>query len=905
MDRLTVAGRCVLGALLIALPVLAVQADADCSWMKPGENVEAGQVYLKIAAAESPLKIEVRRGVAVTGIPSLDAVADMFGVYRIEKAFVLPKWVMDNPKAPDLNRVYIIYFSEQFGLSDIINAYQDCPEVEFAEFVSLNKLFYEPDDPRFRGQWHLTHCGFPAAWDVSRGSDDVVIGIVDSGIDMDAHDNHDMTIHEDLEANLWINWGEDFTGDGRIDLDDWNGCDDDENGYPDDFYGWDFTGRDNWPNDEWGVEGGHGSHVAGIVSAVTDNGTGVASAGFGCKLMITGNYARNNPDNIQNGYQGITYCASNGADIINISWGSDSRSNRVERDVIQFALGEGCAIFAGVGNDTTYDSFQRQTHFYPAAYHGVIGVGASNENDRKAYFSNWGDYTDLVAPGVSILSCWPHNTYRSTQGTSMSSPLAAGLGALMLSTVPELTADELLERMQLTGVDIQERNEDYPGIRYRINADYLLNSTHPHFELDDWSIEEWDGDHDGRVEPCEHILIHMTVSNHSGFADGHNVTFTLENDDPYIMLQRAQGNLGFIGSGSRRVVWNNEVPIFYVRWNSPPHYTTFTLTLNSDEGFASRFQLPLTVGQPLYLLVDDDDGTNYETYYISDFDELGLVYDLWSIADDGPLEIDRMGDYCFVVWETGTARQPLSQAEQDLLAGYLNRGGRSLLLSSQYIGDDNGDGRFFRDYLHAQHGDDSTGDPQLSGVGGHPITDGMSLLMIGGSGANDNQSPSSMEALDGAQAIFTYNRSGQVAGLYWANDTYQVIYLGFALEAASGLGGTTTRAEFLDHALGHFYAVEVEETSPERVPVDYSLEAPHPDPFNSTVTIGVSVPENGDYSLEVLDISGRLVDVLHRGYGTAGVYKLSWNAGRSPAGVYLFRLCWKGGSRLRKAVLVK
>ena len=905
MIQLPFRGRYFVLTLLLLITFTAhASADNDFSWIKPGENVEAGEIYIKVTPSVAEINVTVYDGIAMTGIPSLDAVADAFGVYKIKKGFHVTEKSKDNRYAADLDRYYKVLFPEEYGPVALIEAYETCNEIEFAEVAVIHKLFYEPSDPRFRGQWHLNHCGFEAAWDVSHGSADIVVGIVDSGIDMNANLENDLTIHEDLEANLWQNLGEDISGDGIINLDDWNGDDDDDNGYPDDFYGWDFTGEDNWPDDPWGERGGHGTHVAGIVSAVTDNETGVASAGFNCRLMIAGCYSPTSDSMVYDGVSGIIYCAENGADVINLSWGSISQQNRRERDAINFALDQGSIIFAACGNANTHDHAGLDMHAYPCAYNGVIGVGATNEDDRKAGFSNYGDYTDIVAPGTTILATYPRNAYRAQSGTSMASPLAAGLGALMLSVLPDLTGDELLERMQQTAVDISLENHDHPGIQYRINADYLLNSTHPKLELDEWSIREWDGDFDGRADPFEHVIIDFTISNRAGFERANNVTFTLENDDPFIAVQRGEGELGNMNGGGRRIVYNNEVPIFYVQWNSPPHYTTFTLTLNSDEDFPTVYELPMTIGQPHYLLVDDDDDADFEKYYRADLDSIELVYDTWTIEDYGLPELEKLSDYSFTVWETGLAQQPLNEEEQILIQSYLESGG-SLLISSQYAGNAIGNSDLFVNYFHARHLVDNTADPQLTGVQGSPITENMSLLLIGGGAAGNSQSPSAMEPLDEAQTIFTYNRTGQAGGNYYANETYQVIYLGFALEAASGAGETTTRHAFLDRALEHFYQVGIDEDNPVTVPSEIVLGEPHPNPFNSTTTIGYQLPAGEKVSLYIFDMTGRVVTQLVDELMNTGHHQATWDASGLSTGIYFCRLEVGSSIKTRKLVFVK
>ncbi len=890
-------------ALLTAAPALA--EFEDYSWVKPGYNVEPGRIYIKVVPEAAPLQTTSFGGIAMTGIPTLDAVADAFGVHMIEKAFMMEK-SPDDPETPDLSLYYLVSFPEGFGPIAMIEAYNSIDVVEFAEFSPIHQKLYDPNDPRIDQQWHLKHCGFQAAWNVSHGSEDIVIGIIDGGIDMDADGFG--AVHEDLLDNLWVNPGEDLNGDGVIDWDEWNERDDDQNGKPDDFYGWDFTRNDNWPDDDWGEDNGHGTHVAGIVSAVTDNETGIASAAFSCKLMITAHYNRFDPEGgLYNALQGIEYCARNGADVMNFSWGSLHSPYQAEEDVIEYALSQGAILFAGVGNDDVEDRRQNQSHFYPAAYDGVIGVGAtSDERDRKASFSNYGDYTDLVAPGETILSTFPRNEYRFLQGTSMSSPLAAGLGALMLSVLPDLSGDELLEWMQRTAVDISDLNEDYPGITYRINADFLLNSTHPDFQLLEWSIRELEGDLDGYFEREELMAIDMHIGNSEGYTDAHATTILLETDDPCIRIERGEVQLGDLDNGEELELEEDQVPTFRVTSNSPIQYTTLTLTIDSEADFPFTFELPLTIGHPLYLLVDDDGGSGYESYYQEDLLQRPIVHHTWTVTDDGLPTREELNGFSFLIWMTGNAESSLSPDEQTLIRSYLENGG-CLLLSSQFAGDDIGETDFHREVLHAGHLEDDVNDPELNGSADNPVSCDVTLLLLGGNGAgNGRVSPSSMEPLSGAEVLFTYNNTDDaVAGIYYHGDDYTLVYLGFALEAASGMNNTTPRHEFVERVLDHFYELGMGETPLDRAPSRFDLSAPWPNPFNASATVRIDVPVSGLYSLDVFDLNGRRVTNLHRGFDIPGSRSFTWNGDEAPAGVYLFRLSWPAGTMTRKVVLLK
>ncbi len=874
----------------------------DLNWAKPGQNVEAGQIYIQVLNEAAPLTITVYDGIIMTGIPAIDAVADAFGVYRIKKTYRMES-SPDDPSRVDLSRYYTVYFPEEYGPFDLIEAFSVCEEVVLAEFVTVNRKFYVPNDERYQDQWHLAHCNLPDAWDISHGSEAIVIGIVDTGLDMNIDGFR--IVHEDFQANLWINEEEDLNNDGEITDDEWDGEDDDNNGYADDFHGWNFSRNGNWPDDRWGAENGHGTRVAGLASAATDNELGISSPGFNCKLMITAHYDPGDPEGgLQRSYQGIEYCVDNGADIINLSWGAYAGPSQTERDVIDYAIQEGSIIFAAAGNGNREDREENQERVYPCAYDGVIGVAASDDEDRKSGVSDYGDHVDLVAPGVSMLSTFPRNDYDDYQGTSMSSPLVAGIAALMLSIEPDLNTGSLLEWMQRTAVDISDLNEDYPGIVYRVDAGYLLQSTKPMWELVEWHIIEVDGDGDGIIERNETIALALTLANEDGYADANNVVIVLENDDEYIHIVTGEISIGDIDNGDEYELGEDQYPVFHVAGHSPIHYSTFTLRISSDEDWVVDCELLLTIRQPQYLLVDDDNGDGFETYYHNDMMERPIVHDTWHISDDGLPSQELLDCYNFVVWETGNDTTPLIGDEQTLISNYLDNDGY-LLLSGQFIGDDISESDFHRNYLKAQHVADNADRFRLSGVESHPITNGMDVLLIGDAG-NGQLSPSALEPLGGAETILTYTGDeGYIGGICYEGD-YHLVYLGFALEAVSdGIGGTTPRRELLESILDRFYDLGVENDYTAAPPALFKIGTPCPNPFNACTSVRVDVPYGARYVLEVLDLTGRRIDLLHDGYATPGVHTYNWNAEGVPAGVYLFNLSWEDGSLVRKAVLIK
>ncbi len=300
----------------------------------------------------------------------------------------------------------------------------------------LVQLGQIPNDPQLVSQWAIGNMNLPKAWEVTTGSEEVIIAVIDSGIDID---------HEDLHQNIWMNQNEV----GGID-----GFDDDNNGCIDDIYGCDTAENDGDPRPGQGSNAAHGTHVAGIAAARGNNGKGISGASWNSKIMAIkgfpdfGQYAR-----ISDLLDGVYYAVNNGAHIINASWGSGYQPGQAEIDAFQYALDNNVLPIVAAGNEALVAQFTT-----PAGIPGVFTVGSINSSDELSQFSNYGSAVDILAPGGDsaygsygreefILSTYPEDIggYGLLKGTSMAAPFVAGVAALVKSMNMDLSARDIMQ----------------------------------------------------------------------------------------------------------------------------------------------------------------------------------------------------------------------------------------------------------------------------------------------------------------------------------------------------------------------------------------------------------------------------------------------------------------------------
>jgi len=373
------------------------------------------------------------------------------------------------------------------SLESAMNDLKNLPEVEFAEpnfiyrvgapmtanytprALSINDA---PNDPRFGELWGILNTGSnepggtsrgtsgadsnaTRAWELTKGSKDVKIAIIDTGIDYN---------HSDLKENIWTNQAE---------LNGKPGVDDDGNGFVDDVHGYDFANNDGDPLDGHG----HGSHCAGTIAAVHDNGVGVAGVMSEATLVAVKFLSDAGSGTTEDAVRAIDYATGLNVDIMSNSWGGGGFSQAL-KDAITRAQDKGILFVAAAGNSSTDND---TTPHYPSSYDvsNVISVAAHTAQDSLASFSCYGRRSvHVAAPGHNILSTVKNNGYAVYSGTSMATPHVSGALGLLVAKEGRLPVAEVRERLMATSEPIRAyRRKTVSG--GRLNAYNLLTNTRP------------------------------------------------------------------------------------------------------------------------------------------------------------------------------------------------------------------------------------------------------------------------------------------------------------------------------------------------------------------------------------------------------------------------------------------
>jgi hypothetical protein len=485
---------------VVALLLLTVSS----AFAQEEPAVVENQVYVKIAeSARAQFNLGPNNTMpkslsnAITGITAVDNVAQEYGAQRMERVFRPAGKHEPRHVEWGLDRWYVVQYQADVAPKTVAQSYLNAAGIESSSPVYekalhvLDKTPMQrandegpdaiPNDPRYSDQWHYDNTGqtggtpdadinLPEAHDIETGSSEVIISVLDSGLDLD---------HPDFEGMLWINDAEDINNNGTFEPfpesegGDLNGVDDDNNGFVDDVVGYDHADNDPVPE---GTDS-HGTHVAGTVAAKNGNGqfgAGVAggdgSAGSGVRLMITQTFS-----NSVGGFaEGIVYAADNGAIVSQNSWGYTAAGvfDQPVLDAIDYfranAGGPNAPMNGGLFINSAGNS-DSDGQWYPGFYPPSTAVSATEDTDTKASYSNFGDWIDIAAPGGQFGEDGVWSTviggFGSLSGTSMAAPHVSGVIGLVASANPGLTDEQMETLLINTGKDISDNQPQRMGPR--------------------------------------------------------------------------------------------------------------------------------------------------------------------------------------------------------------------------------------------------------------------------------------------------------------------------------------------------------------------------------------------------------------------------------------------------------
>lgn len=434
------------------------------------------------------------------------------GVRELSKIFPNKqsgKIVYDS-KQVDLSLIYQFTYNSSFEEEEVIRKLNQLKLFDYVERYVLPQLTYAPNDTAIGNQYFLNLINAFNAWDIQKGDTNIVVGITDTGWDPS---------HPDLLGNVKKNYADPI-----------NGIDDDNDGYIDNFMGWDL-GMDD--NDALFESTAHGVYVTGLAAAVTDNITGVASVGFKTKFLPI--KISNSAGILTKAYQGIVYAADHGCFVINCSWGSFF-PGQFQKDVINYAvIDKGCLVVAAVGNN------DNDTLFYPAAYDGVLSVAASEQSDFKKNNSNYGYYVDISAPGEAMFTTGSAGSFGLNGGTSMAAPVVSGGAALVKAQFPSYTNQQIAALLRTTADDLNSLNPLYIDKlgKGRLDLFDALTTINPQFlDLTSTTLKD---KNDNLFEQGDTINIVGLFTNYLAGISG--VSVTLTSSSPYLNIFNGVINL--------------------------------------------------------------------------------------------------------------------------------------------------------------------------------------------------------------------------------------------------------------------------------------------------------------------------------------------------------------------------
>ncbi|RPI18561.1 MAG: T9SS C-terminal target domain-containing protein [Ignavibacteriae bacterium] len=884
------------------------------------------------------------------GVASLDNSIKSFSVTKVYQRHPLKadygkRMIGDE----DLAKIYTFFYDGNIDPTELSEIIMESNKdiIEWAEPDFVYRADYIPNDPLISQQYHIAKIYSYQAWDLCKGDTSVVIGICDSGSDLD---------HPDLAANIKYNYSDPI-----------NNIDDDNNGFIDDFKGWDFYYGDNDPN-IMGTGNNHGSHVSGDASQVTDNAVHGGGIGFKCKLKISKHCDDSDPNGLlYSTPDGMTYLYQNGCKVINCSFGSSSGSQYVQT-IIDNAWAAGVIFVASAGNEGT------ETLRFPAAYNHVVCVASSNSSDIKSSFSNYHDTVDIIAPGENILSTVFNNSYAVFSGTSMSSPVTAGTVALIRSKYPSWSPAQVVDRL-LLGVDSIDNIAGNTNYRYklgtgRVNAFKCVSDLPIISVLNVMHNDSLYGNNDKVYDINEKVSIRMNYKNI--WLTANNVSLRLTTTDPDVEITKDSIYVGrldayntysttyantfevrakstcpydksvtFKLTKSNTAYVNNETVTFTIQFRqgwATHNVNNMKLSLTKDGAIGKKsqaygsglfigsgttnqiFEGGLMIGVSNTKVSDDcrrgTAGNFSDTDFvplnpyslqtpgiISSQDGSGLFNDEGAGANKIGVEV-KASSYAFAS----------SEDENYIILKYRIKNTSSSNITNLYAGiymfflpngmNTGNIARFDAANKIAHSYNVSTPNPYL----------GISVLsnnnvkfrgMLGSEVLNGFTTQEKWDAL--SSGVFDTITVGGLncfvvsAGPINININDSAI-VGFAVLKGNNLANLQAANINAKNKYGSIIGIQ---QIPAGIPEKFDLSQNYPNPFNPTTKFKISLPKNDFVSIKIYDILGRESGIILNNKMDAGVYEIEYNGENLSSGVYFYRMITGSFTDVKKMIILK
>ncbi|GHA54768.1 S8 family serine peptidase [Pontibacter akesuensis] len=475
----------------------------------------------------------------------------------------------------DLTLIYELSYNAAFSFEEVQTALLRTGQVDYVEPLYIREPLHQPNDPASDStkttQFYLKQVQAYGGWTVEKGDTTMVIGVLDTGFRL---------THRDLQAKVKHTYSDPI-----------DGIDNDGDGFIDNFTGWDFGDDDNNVSfaDKANGSAEHGTAVAGVAAAATNNGSGMAGMGYNALYMPLKVFS-SNPGGSFGGYEAIVYAADKGCKVINISWGGTG-SSKYEQDIINYAVLEKDAlVVAAAGNTNAH------VYIYPAAYDNVLSVGGASSTDLKYRTHTYNYNIDLISPSAGIYTTGINSdsAYFVVGGTSFAAPTVAGGAALVRTHFPELNARQVAERLRASTDNIYTLPGNKPYFEMLGTGRFNLKKALKLLNLKSVRCLTFAPRPKQRMAAGQSIVIDADFVNF--LAPTSALQITLTSLSPYVSIEQgslAPGQLGTMAGAA-----TGERPfVIHISEDAPMNHTVYLRLGYADDGYADFQHFELLVNQ--------------------------------------------------------------------------------------------------------------------------------------------------------------------------------------------------------------------------------------------------------------------------------------------------------------------